>query len=75
MLIGAAAAAVRLVGVLVVGLCSVAGQLVGALCLEIFVPAPATGSLVFPVVGTVLALAAVAVAGLSGRANSAKMEH
>lgn len=74
-LIGAAAAAVRLVGVLVVGLCSVAGQLVGALCLEIFVPAAATGSLVFPVVGTVLALAAVAVAGLSGRASSAKMEH
>jgi transporter family-2 protein len=74
-LIAAAAAAVRLVGVLVVGLCSVAGQLVGALLLELLLPAGPGGSLLFPVVGTVLALAAVVVAGLSGRARSAKMEH
>jgi transporter family-2 protein len=68
-----AVAAVRLVGVLVVGLSSVAGQLIGALLLEVVVPAGPTGSLVFPVVGTVLALVAVVVAGLSDRGGSAKM--
>jgi transporter family-2 protein len=68
-----AVAAVRLVGVLVVGLSSVAGQLTGALLLEVVVPAGPTGSLVFPVVGTVLALVAVVVAGLSDRGGSARM--
>ncbi|HEX3593044.1 MAG TPA: DMT family transporter [Pseudonocardiaceae bacterium] len=58
-LIASAATAVGLVGVLLVGLCSVAGQLAGALALEVAVPA---GPLVFPVIGTVLALVAVAVA-------------
>lgn len=58
-LIAGAAAAVGLIGVLLVGLCSVAGQLVGALALEVAVPA---GPLLFPVIGTVLALVAVAVA-------------
>ncbi len=73
-LIAGAAAAVRLVGVLLTGLCSVAGQLAGALVLEVVLPAGSGGSLVFPVVGTVLALVAVVVAGLSGRGGSAKMK-
>lgn len=64
-LIAGAAASVRLVGVLVMGLSSVAGQLVGALVLEVVVPAGPRGSLLFPVLGTVLALVAVVVAGLS----------
>lgn len=71
--IGAAVAAVRLVGVLVVGLSSVAGQLIGALVLQTVAPAGPTGSLLFPVVGTVLALVAVVVAGLSGRTGSERM--
>jgi transporter family-2 protein len=71
--IGAAVAGVRLVGVLVVGLSSVAGQLIGALVLEAVVPAGPTGSLAFPVAGTVLALVAVVVAGLSGRRRSERM--
>lgn len=76
-LIATAAASVRLVGVLLTGLCSVAGQLAGALLLSVVLPTGPGGSLLFPVVGTVLALAAVVVAGLSGRSGrsgSAKME-
>ncbi|HEY3752727.1 MAG TPA: DMT family transporter [Pseudonocardiaceae bacterium] len=72
-LIASAATSVRLVGVLVMGLSSVAGQLVGALVLEIVAPAGPPGSLLFPVVGTVLALVAVVVAGLARRGGSAKM--
>jgi bacterial/archaeal transporter family-2 protein len=72
-LIGAAIAAVRLVGVLVLGLSSVAGQLVGALLLETLLPAGPGGSVLYSAVGTVLALVAVAVAGLPGRSGSAKM--
>jgi uncharacterized membrane protein len=44
----------------------------GALLLEVVLPAGPTGSLVFPVVGTVLALVAV-MAGLSDRRGSARM--
>jgi transporter family-2 protein len=73
LIVGAAASA-RLVGVLVVGLSSVAGQLVGALLLAVVLPAGPTGSVVFPVVGTVLALAAVVVAGLPGRSGDARMD-
>jgi transporter family-2 protein len=73
-LIASAATSVRLVGVLVMGLSSVAGQLVGALVLEVVAPAGPSGSLLFPVVGTVLALVAVVVAGLARRGGSAKME-
>jgi transporter family-2 protein len=72
-LIATGIAAVRLVGVLVLGLSSVAGQLVGALLLETLVPAGPGGSLLYSVVGTALALVAVAVAGLPGRGGSAKM--
>lgn len=73
LLIATAIAAVRLVGVLVLGLSSVAGQLVGALLLETLLPAGPGGSLLYSGVGTVLALVAVAVAGLPGRTGSAKM--
>ncbi|HEX3647479.1 MAG TPA: DMT family transporter [Pseudonocardiaceae bacterium] len=72
-LIATAIAAVRLVGVLVLGLSSVAGQLVGALLLETLLPGGPGGSVLYSAVGTVLALVAVAVAGLPGRTGSAKM--
>ncbi|HKN99761.1 MAG TPA: DMT family transporter, partial [Pseudonocardiaceae bacterium] len=73
LLIATAIAAVRLVGVLVLGLSSVAGQLVGALLLETLLPAGPGGSLLYSGVGTALALVAVTVAGLPGRTGSAKM--
>jgi transporter family-2 protein len=57
-----AVGAVRLVGVLVVGLCSVAGQLVGALVLDVVFPGGTAGSVLFPAVGTAIALVAVVVA-------------
>jgi len=62
--ISAAAAVVRVVGVFVLGLGTIAGQLIGSLLLDLF--APAAGQTVsFPVVaGTLLALVAVVVASI-----------
>jgi transporter family-2 protein len=62
--ISAAAAVVRVVGVFVLGLGTIAGQLIASLFIDIFVPVtdkPVTTSVV---AGTLLALAAVAVAAV-----------
>lgn len=59
--------AVRLVGVLLLGLCSVAGQLIGAVLLDAFVPAEGDHLGVPTIVGTAITLVAVGVAALPGR--------
>ncbi|MGH3859886.1 DMT family transporter [Actinokineospora sp.] len=59
--------AVRLVGVLMVGLCAVAGQLVGALLLDVLAPPPGEGVEPTTVVGVVLTLAAVGIAAVPRR--------
>lgn len=62
--ISSAAAVVRIVGVFVLGLGTIAGQLIASLFLDLFAPAAGT-EVTFPVVaGTLLALAAVVVAAL-----------
>jgi len=62
--ISAAAAVVRVVGVFVLGLGTIAGQLIASLFIDLFVPA-ADKAVTFPVVaGTVLALVAVVVAAV-----------
>jgi transporter family-2 protein len=62
--ISAAAAVVRVVGVFVLGLGTIAGQLIASLFIDLFVPA-ADKAVTFPIVaGTVLALVAVAVAAV-----------
>ncbi|WP_314149520.1 DMT family transporter [uncultured Leifsonia sp.] len=70
--IGASALLVRITGVLLLGLATVAGQLVTALLLDVFAPTT-TGGIAFSTVGgTLLALVAVAVASIrwgSRRAN------
>ncbi|GDY29239.1 DMT family transporter [Gandjariella thermophila] len=65
--IATAAAAVRYVGVLVVGLCSVAGLLVGAVLLDLVVPAPGRHLAVTTLVGAAIILVAVAVATVPSR--------
>jgi bacterial/archaeal transporter family-2 protein len=62
-----AAAAVRYVGVLLVGLCSVAGLLVGAVLLDLLVPAPGHHLAATTLVGAVIILLAVVVAALPAR--------
>lgn len=62
--ISSAAAVVRIVGVFVLGLGTIAGQLIASLFIDLFAPAADT-EVTFPVVaGTLLALIAVAVAAL-----------
>ncbi|MFI7062927.1 DMT family transporter [Kribbella sp. NPDC050124] len=62
--ISAAAAVVRVVGVFVLGLGTIAGQLIASLFIDLFVPA-ADKAVTFPVVaGTMLALVAVIVAAV-----------
>ncbi|WP_328526984.1 DMT family transporter [Kribbella sp. NBC_00359] len=62
--ISAAAAVVRVVGVFVLGLGTIAGQLIASLFIDLFLPA-ADKAVTFPVVGgTVLALAAVVIAAV-----------
>ncbi|GAB2649726.1 DMT family transporter [Kribbella swartbergensis] len=62
--ISAAAAVVRVVGVFVLGLGTIAGQLIASLFIDLFVPA-ADKAVTLPVVaGTVLALVAVVVAAV-----------
>ena len=62
--ISAAAAVVRVVGVFVLGLASIAGQLIASLFIDLFLPA-ADKAVTLPVVGgTLLALAAVVIAAV-----------
>jgi transporter family-2 protein len=65
--IGSAVLAVRWLGVLLVGLCQVAGQLVGALAVDVVAPAAGEHVSVLALVGTALTLIAVVVAALPGR--------
>jgi transporter family-2 protein len=65
--IGTAVLAVRWLGVLLVGLCQVAGQLVGALAVDVVAPAAGERLSVWTVAGTALTLLAVVVAALPGR--------
>ncbi|WP_083752249.1 DMT family transporter [Saccharothrix sp. ALI-22-I] len=60
--ISTAVLAVRWIGVLLVGLCQVAGQLVGALAVDVIAPAAGGQLSAVTVVGTALALIAVVVA-------------
>ncbi|WP_112238134.1 DMT family transporter [Kribbella monticola] len=62
--ISSAAAVVRVVGVFVLGLGTIAGQLIASLLIDLFVPA-SDQAVTFPVVaGTLLALVAVVVAAI-----------
>jgi len=65
--IAAAAAIVPLTGVLLLGLGAVAGQLIGALLLDLFLPADGDHLTAATVAGTALTLVAVAVAALPAR--------
>ncbi|MDQ2582440.1 DMT family transporter [Saccharothrix yanglingensis] len=65
--IGSAVLAVRRLGVLLVGLCQVAGQLVGALAVDLVAPAAGEQLSAVTVIGTALTLIAVAVAALPAR--------
>lgn len=65
--IAVAAAVVRLTGVLLLGLATVAGQVVGALLLDVLLPSAASQPDVTTLLGAVLTLVAVAVAALGGR--------
>ncbi|WP_433265606.1 DMT family transporter [Actinosynnema sp. CS-041913] len=65
--IGTAVVAVRWSGVLLVGLGQVAGQLVGAVAVDLIAPAAGERLAAVTVVGTVLTLVAVAVAALPDR--------
>ncbi|MGM1060756.1 DMT family transporter [Saccharothrix sp. Mg75] len=65
--IGSAVLAVRRLGVLLVGLCQVAGQLIGALTLDLVAPAAGGQLSTMTVIGTALTLIAVVVAALPTR--------
>jgi transporter family-2 protein len=62
--IAAAALLVRVTGVLLLGLATVAGQLVTALLLDLFAPTSAEPVAASTIGGTLLALASVAVASM-----------
>ncbi|TGB08371.1 DMT family transporter [Streptomyces sp. MZ04] len=61
-----AVATVQKLGVLLLGLCTITGQLVGSLALDLLLPHGDTDVTAATVAGVVLALAAVALAALSG---------
>jgi bacterial/archaeal transporter family-2 protein len=65
--------AVRWIGVLLVGMATVAGQIMAALALDVVAPAAGRGPSVAAVVGCLLALAVVAAAGATGRGRGARM--
>ncbi len=65
--IGAAAVIVPITGVLLLGLGTVAGQLVGALVLDVFLPTAGDRLTATTLIGTALALVAVTVIALPGR--------
>ncbi|GAB3910181.1 hypothetical protein GCM10029964_113490 [Kibdelosporangium lantanae] len=60
---------VKAIGVLLLGMCMVAGQLVGAVLLDAFVPATGTQLTSASVLGTVITLAAVVVAAIPERSE------
>ncbi|MDG4793310.1 DMT family transporter [Micromonospora sp. WMMD1082] len=65
--IAVAAAVVRLTGVLLLGLATVAGQVTGAVLLDVLLPSTTSHPGATTVLGAVLTLVAVAVAALGGR--------
>ncbi|MEV8017577.1 DMT family transporter [Streptomyces sp. NPDC086554] len=65
-----AVATVQKLGVLVLGLCTITGQLAGSLALDLLLPHGDTQVTAATVAGVVLALAAVSVAALSGTRTS-----
>jgi transporter family-2 protein len=69
--VGLTAVLVRRLGVLLLGLGMVAGQLIGALVLELVAPTSGGGIQVASVVGIALTLAAVALTSLDGRVRRA----
>ncbi|MFF0718523.1 DMT family transporter [Micromonospora sp. NPDC003816] len=69
--IAVAAAVVRLTGVLLLGLATVAGQVVGAVLLDVLLPSAQTRPATSTVLGAALTLVAVAVAALGGRIGAA----
>jgi len=58
---------VKHIGVLILGLCSIAGQLIGSLLLDLVAPTPGHGLSWTTVAGTGLALLAIAVTALPAR--------
>jgi transporter family-2 protein len=62
--ISAAAAVVRVVGVFVLGLGTIAGQLIASLFIDLFLPASDQAVTLPVVAGTLLALAAVVIASI-----------
>jgi transporter family-2 protein len=62
-----AVTAVRFVGVLVLGLGSVAGQLIGAVLLDLIVPAPGSALTVAGVTGAAITMVAVGIASIPRR--------
>jgi transporter family-2 protein len=66
--IGVAALVVHRLGVLRLGLAVVAGQLVGALALDVALPVTGDPVGLLTVVGVALTLVAVAISGRGGRA-------
>lgn len=71
--IGSSAIVVRVIGVLLLSLCVVAGQLLGAVLLDVFVPARSAELTITEVLGTVITLVAVFVAAIPTRRRSAKI--
>jgi transporter family-2 protein len=69
--IGGAAAVVRTIGVLLLGLGTIAGQLLGALVLDLVIPISGRGLPLSTVVGTLLTLIAVSLAVVSARRSNA----
>ena len=67
--IGGAIAVVRIIGVLVLGLATVAGQLLGALVLDLVLPISGRELALTTVIGTALTLVAVSIAALSTRSQ------
>ena len=65
--IGGAVIVVRITGVLLLGLGSVAGQLIMSLVLDLVLPTPGQAIVTSTVVGTLLTLVAVAIAALPSR--------
>jgi bacterial/archaeal transporter family-2 protein len=70
--IAVAAAIVRSIGVLLLSLASIAGQLVTSLLLDILAPTSREGVTLTTILGTVLTLVAVVIAALPSRIRSTK---
>jgi transporter family-2 protein len=71
--VATAVTAVRLIGVLVLGLASVAGQLIGAVALDLVAPAPGGGLSPVAVFGASITMVAVGVAAAGGRGGGERM--